>query len=61
MQLSVPLPGVLLRQLVDEWERITKQGLLPPLPRRPSIDAVLATYQVRTALGLGHRSQGLGA
>ena len=51
MQIKLPLPPVLLKQLVDEWERITKQCLLPPLPRQPCVDQLLASYVVRAASG----------
>ena len=54
--MALQLPAPLLRQLVDEWERITKQSMLPPLPRRPAIDALLGDYLVRTLSG----SQGIG-
>ena len=50
--MQLPLPAALLRQLVEEWERVTKQGLLPALPRRPCVDELLDQYK---ASGVCHR------
>ena len=47
----LPLPACLLKQLVDEWQWITKKGLLPPLPRRPCVDELLDQYKVKNIQG----------
>ena len=44
-QMQLPLPAALLRQLVEEWERVTKQGLLPALPRRPCVNELLDKFK----------------
>ena len=49
----LPLPASLLKQLVDEWQWITKKGLLPPLPRRPCVDEVLDQYKVNSRVIAG--------
>ncbi|KAJ1858485.1 Esa1p-associated factor [Coemansia sp. RSA 1722] len=42
---KMPIPNALKSQLVDDWERITKDKLLVPLPRKPTVAEMLASYQ----------------
>ncbi|KAJ1943094.1 Esa1p-associated factor, partial [Kickxella alabastrina] len=42
---KMPIPNALKSQLVDDWERITKDRLLVPLPRTPTVAELLAGYQ----------------
>ncbi len=53
-QMQLPLPAALLRQLVEEWERVTKQGLLPALPRRPCIDELLDKFKASGSVTGSH-------
>ncbi|KAJ8905353.1 hypothetical protein NDN08_001860 [Rhodosorus marinus] len=43
-QSSIVLHSTLKRQLVDDWEFVTKDHKLVPLPRDPSVSAVLSTW-----------------
>ncbi|KAJ1667129.1 Esa1p-associated factor [Coemansia sp. RSA 1813] len=43
--IKLPIPNALKAQLVDDWERITKDKLLVPLPRDPTVVQMLANYQ----------------
>ncbi|KAJ2374856.1 Esa1p-associated factor [Coemansia sp. RSA 2607] len=42
---KMPIPNALKSQLVDDWERITKDRLLVPLPRKPTVAELLTDYQ----------------
>ncbi|KAI9505207.1 MRG-domain-containing protein [Coemansia spiralis] len=44
-EVKLPIPNALKAQLVDDWERITKDKLLVPLPRDPSVAQMLMQYQ----------------
>ncbi|KAJ1940554.1 Esa1p-associated factor [Linderina pennispora] len=44
-EIKIPIPNALKSQLVDDWERITKDKLLVPLPRSPTVAQMLAQYQ----------------
>ncbi|KAJ1787005.1 Esa1p-associated factor, partial [Coemansia sp. RSA 2399] len=44
-EVKLPIPNALKAQLVDDWERITKDKLLVPLPRDPTVAQMLALYQ----------------
>jgi len=43
-QSSIVLHSTLKRQLIDDWEFVTKDHKLVPLPREPSVSAVLSTW-----------------
>lgn len=42
--LKISLPGMLKKQLVDDWEFITQMGKLIKLPRSPTADEILKKY-----------------
>ncbi|KAJ7543973.1 hypothetical protein O6H91_09G060600 [Diphasiastrum complanatum] len=42
--LRIPLPGILKKQLVDDWELITQQRKLVKLPRTPNANEVLMKF-----------------
>ncbi|KAJ2727002.1 Esa1p-associated factor [Coemansia sp. Benny D115] len=42
---KMPIPNALKSQLVDDWERVTKEKLLVPVPRSPTVAELLAAYQ----------------
>ncbi|KAG6550995.1 hypothetical protein Mapa_007611 [Marchantia paleacea] len=42
--MKIPLPAVLKKQLVDDWELI-QSGKSIKLPRKPSVDEILKTYR----------------
>eukprot|EP00976_Prorocentrum_cordatum_P019522 395531-Prorocentrum_minimum.AAC.7 len=44
MQMSIALPSSLKKQLINDWELITKDGKLVPLPRKPSVKNLLQQY-----------------
>lgn len=44
-EVKISLPDELKLQLVDDWENITKNGLLVPLPRTPSVSTILEDYK----------------
>ncbi|GMH14815.1 hypothetical protein Nepgr_016656 [Nepenthes gracilis] len=39
-----PIPSTLRKQLVDDWEYVTRQDKLVKLPRSPSVDEILKKY-----------------
>ncbi|GAA5918865.1 hypothetical protein JCM1841_002780 [Sporobolomyces salmonicolor] len=41
MEVKIAIPDNLKTQLVDDWEAITKNQQLVPLPRNPSVDVIL--------------------
>lgn len=44
-EIKIPIPEALKVRLVDDWERITKSQLLVPLPRKPTVVAILEMYR----------------
>ncbi|KAI8320608.1 MRG-domain-containing protein [Martensiomyces pterosporus] len=44
-EVKIPIPNALKSQLVDDWERITKDRLLVPLPSSPTVAEMLEMYQ----------------
>ncbi|KAJ2759329.1 Esa1p-associated factor, partial [Coemansia sp. BCRC 34490] len=44
-EIKLPIPNALKAQLVDDWERVTKDKLLVPLPRNPTVAQMLVQYQ----------------
>ncbi|KAJ1033872.1 hypothetical protein NDA16_000080 [Ustilago loliicola] len=44
-EVKISLPDQLKLQLVDDWENITKSGLLVPLPRKPCVKDILEDYR----------------
>ncbi|KAF9364352.1 MAG: MRG-domain-containing protein [Benniella sp.] len=44
-EIKVPIPDSLKAQLVDEWENITKNQQLVPLPRTPNVVQILDMYK----------------
>ncbi|KAK9820555.1 hypothetical protein WJX72_011618 [[Myrmecia] bisecta] len=42
--IQVEVPPALKKVLLDDWERITRDGKLVPLPRRPSVRDILQQY-----------------
>lgn len=43
--MKLEVPEVLKVRLVDEWEDVTKSSRLVPLPRTPSVQAILAEFK----------------
>lgn len=44
-EVKISLPDELKLQLVDDWENITKNGQLVPLPRNPCVKDILDDYR----------------
>lgn len=44
MQIKLPLPAILKKVLIDDWERITKEDKRIPLPRKPIVSDILTQY-----------------
>ncbi|CAO3567395.1 Esa1p-associated factor [Mortierella alpina] len=44
-EIKVPIPDSLKTQLVDDWEYITKNQQLVPLPRTPNVVQILEMYK----------------
>ncbi|TPX30839.1 hypothetical protein SmJEL517_g05687 [Synchytrium microbalum] len=44
-EIKIPIPDALKVQLVDDWENVTKNGKLVPLPRNPTITSLLESYR----------------
>ncbi|TQS33160.1 hypothetical protein Golomagni_06503, partial [Golovinomyces magnicellulatus] len=44
-EVKISLPDELKLQLVDDWENITKNGMLVPLPRKPCVKDILQDYK----------------
>ncbi len=44
-EVKISLPDELKLQLVDDWESITKNSLLVPLPRKPCVSTILEDYR----------------
>ncbi|KAJ2498236.1 Esa1p-associated factor [Coemansia sp. RSA 1972] len=45
IEVKIPIPNALKAQLVDDWERVTKDRLLVPVPRSPTVAQMLDQYQ----------------
>lgn len=44
-EIKLSIPDVLKVQLVDDWEAVTKNNQLVPLPRSPNVQDVLKAYE----------------
>lgn len=44
VQMNIELPSSLKKQLVSDWEHITRDNLLVPLPRTPTVKVLLQQY-----------------
>ncbi|KDN40349.1 MRG-domain-containing protein [Tilletiaria anomala UBC 951] len=44
-EIRIQIPDVLKLQLVDDWENITKNQLLVPVPREPTVNMILQEYR----------------
>ncbi|KAJ1978648.1 Esa1p-associated factor [Dimargaris verticillata] len=44
-EIRIPIPNALKSLLVDDWEHITKDQQLVPLPRNPSVADILGQYK----------------
>ncbi|RKP37632.1 MRG-domain-containing protein, partial [Dimargaris cristalligena] len=44
-EIRIPIPNPLKALLVDDWEHITKDHQIVPLPRKPTVNEILALYQ----------------
>ncbi|KAG0257967.1 Esa1p-associated factor [Mortierella polycephala] len=44
-EIKIPIPDSLKAQLVDDWENITKNQQLVPLPRTPNVVQILDMYK----------------
>mgnify|MGYP000648595820 CR=1 FL=1 len=44
-EIRIAIPDSLKLQLVDDWENVTKNQLLVPLPREPNVYAILEEYR----------------
>jgi mortality factor 4-like protein 1 len=42
--MKLPIPDSIKALLVDDWENITKNNQLVPLPAKQSVDQILADY-----------------
>ncbi|KAF8471968.1 MRG-domain-containing protein [Kalaharituber pfeilii] len=47
-EIKLPIPDTLKAQLVDDWEYITKNQQLVPLPRNPNVVQILQHYREAT-------------
>lgn len=43
-ELKIKFPGQLKKQLITDWENITREQMLVPLPREPSVSAILDAF-----------------
>ncbi|KAK9470184.1 MRG-domain-containing protein [Dipodascopsis tothii] len=48
-EIHIAIPTALKNQLVDDWERVTKNQQLIPLPRTPTVQVVLDRYMATVA------------
>jgi len=48
-EIKIVIPDMLKVKLVDDWEAITKDSKLVPLPRTPSVATILAEYEASVA------------
>lgn len=44
-EIKLNIPDALKVRLVDDWEFVTKRNQLVPLPRKPCVDEILASYR----------------
>ncbi|KAJ3336673.1 Esa1p-associated factor [Gonapodya sp. JEL0774] len=44
-EIKIPIPDILKLQLVDDWERVTKNRQVVTLPRNPTVTQVLEQYR----------------
>lgn len=44
-EIRIPIPETLKTQLVDDWENITKNQQLVPLPRSPNVNEIIDLYR----------------
>ncbi|PVV00120.1 hypothetical protein BB559_000097 [Furculomyces boomerangus] len=44
-ELRISVPNTLKVKLIDDWEQITKEKLLVPLPRSPTVSEILDQYK----------------
>ncbi|KAJ2683552.1 Esa1p-associated factor, partial [Coemansia spiralis] len=44
-EVKLPIPNTLKAKLVDDWERVTKDKLLVPLPRTTTVSGMLEQYR----------------
>jgi len=49
IEIKIPIPDPLKLQLVDDWENITKDKKLVPLPRKPTVVEILSEYKKASA------------
>ncbi|ORX57784.1 MRG-domain-containing protein, partial [Piromyces finnis] len=45
VEIKIPIPDSLKLQLVEDWENITKDKKLVPLPRKPNVMEILSEYK----------------
>jgi len=45
LEIKIPIPDPLKLQLVDDWENVTKDKKLVPLPRNPTVEDILNEYK----------------
>lgn len=43
--IKIPIPDILKAYLVDDWENVTKNQQLVPLPRNPTVSEILEKYR----------------
>jgi len=43
-EIKIKIPGALKKQLITDWENITKNQKLVPLPREPSVNFILEEF-----------------
>jgi len=43
-EIKIKIPGALKKQLITDWENITKNQKLVPLPREPSVNLILEEF-----------------
>lgn len=48
-EIKISIPDSLRVQLVDDWENVTKKGLVVPLPRSPTVKDILKMYRDHVA------------
>jgi hypothetical protein len=44
-EIKIVINDTLKVKLVDDWENVTKKSQLVPLPRKPNVEEILASYQ----------------
>lgn len=43
--LKLTIPEILKAKLVDDWEAVTKNNQIVPLPREPTVEGILHEFQ----------------